>query len=66
MKHTTLKKSASAEHKLEEHYFQTGYNYALSNIKYIIESMEVYNYTAQETLDTIYNLKEKTDGKLGK
>ena len=45
--------SASAEHKLDEFYFNSGYNYALANIRYIIEGLEVYNKPQKEIIETI-------------
>ena len=51
--------TASAEHRLDRVYFNSGYNYALSNIRYIIEGLELYNKSNKEIVATIYNLKEK-------
>jgi hypothetical protein len=56
---TTQVQSASQKFDLDKVYFNAGYNYALSNIRYIIEGLEVYNKPQKEIIDTIYNLKEK-------
>jgi hypothetical protein len=59
MTNDTTVKSASETYRLDRVYFNSGYNYALSNIRYIIEGLEVYNKPQKEIIDTIYNLKEK-------
>ena len=56
---TTQIQSASQKFDLDQVHFNAGYNYALSNIRYIIEGLEVYNKPQKEIIDTIYNLKEK-------
>ena len=46
-------------HRLDKHYYNIGYNHALSNVRYIIESLQLYNKPDKEIVETIYNLKEK-------
>jgi hypothetical protein len=59
MTNDTTVKSASETHRLDKYYFNSGYNYALSNIRYIIEGLQLYNKSDTEIVETIYNLKEK-------
>tara|TARA_R110000764_G_scaffold504_3_gene1902 strand:+ start:380 stop:565 length:186 start_codon:yes stop_codon:yes gene_type:complete len=56
---TTLISGTTPLSDLDRVYFNAGYNYALSNIRYIIEGLELYNKSNKEIVATIYNLKEK-------